>query len=308
MHGLSVKKVSAGTLIAGLLLGLIIWLWQLQPKAPGQAVLSQRDTFSNDTADPKETRLEPEENTVIKNTKVKLKGPTGNYQYLAVFSDEFNKILKTKPGESFETEISLTKGLNIIKLAGFGGQFKAAEEKTINYYMDGSSGVKYAYAGTVKSLFDTLITLSTESGEKSVRTGKTTDFVVPKDDDDKEASAGSLIKQVRIGDYAIALGNTVEKNKDTIFAQKLQIIRQDKPQITKKLTIAKVLTTPKNNSFSAQNLDDSKIVVFDFSKNTDVELDGKTVKASEITKDKTAFIFYTQGEDENSIDLIYLLP
>lgn len=308
MLGFSFKKVFVGTAITGLFIGLILWLWQMQPQTPNQTVLSQKNESKQDNAAiTKENKLEPEQNSIVKNSKIKLKGPTGNYQYLAIFSDDFSKIVKVKPNDSFESDITLVKGINILKLAGFGQQLKRTEEKTLSYYMDNSLSAKYAYAGSVKSLFDTLITLSTEDGEKSVRTGKTTDFAVPKDED-VDATAGSALKAVRIGDYAVALGDLAEKSKDTIFAQKLQIIRQDKPQITKKLVVSKVLTTPKNNSFSAQNLDDSKVLVFDLDKNTDIELDGKTVKASEIAKDKTAFIFYFQTEDENTIELMYLLP
>lgn len=305
------KKLVTGIVALSLLVALIVWLWTLQPQ-PQQVLSDKSNPQSTSSANPEvKSGIDPADNSLLKSSSIKIRGRAGAYQYLAIYSNNSSQVIKVKPQSNFETDFTLTKGLNLIRLEGISQDFKKVEGKTLTYYFDPvlKTSTK-VFAGSVKTLFDTLISVSTENGEMNVRTSQNTKFDFPKDDSNAEASKDSAIKDVRIGDFVIALGTPPEKddNKDSIIADTLQIIRADKPQITKTLFISKVVTGPKQNSFTAKSLENDKIISYSLTKNSDISLDGKDAKSSDIVKDKNAVIFATEQDKDTVVDLIYLIP
>ena len=88
----------------------------------------------------------------------------------------------------------------------------------------------------------------------------------------------------------------------------MEIIRENKPQITKKIAVSKILTAAKANKFSAKDSEANKILDFTLDKNSKVIKNGQSAKDTDIVKDLNAIIIYQDEDDERLIDLVYLLP
>ncbi|MBI3341946.1 hypothetical protein HY024_02385 [Candidatus Curtissbacteria bacterium] len=219
------KKLVLGIVCLSLLVGLMVWLWTLQPqrKQATPANTKIEGTHAATLQDP--SAIDPPDGTILKTAAIKIKGKTGAYNFLAVYTNDSATIIKVNPNTNFEVPFTATKGLNQIVLAGITQDLKTAEQKTLTYFLDPNQSSKKVFAGSVKSIFDTLITLGTAGGDASVRTGKSTQFDIPKEQD--EATTSSQIQSVRIGDFVIAFGNPPEKgeNSDSIIADKVQILR-----------------------------------------------------------------------------------
>src|SRR3990167_3713754 len=159
------------------------------------------------------------------------------------------------------------------------------------------------YAGSVKSILDNLITLTTSTGEKSVKKETKTNLILPSPILSKKP-APAPDESIRIGDFAIALG---EVKDEILNAQDLEIIRENKPQITRKISIAKILTVAKAGKFSAKDTEANKILDFTLDKNSKILKNGQGAKDTDIAKDLNAIIVYQNEGDERLVDLVYLL-
>lgn len=312
----SILKSTVFVFVAIAFIGSLTWLWQRQPKPPefveeatSGAVSGQQITLDNLT-------LKIADNTIVNSKKIKLEGITFTNELVAIYSNNFQDVLKSDKDGNFETAVTLNEGLNLLTIAIVTDDKEKQRQKSLTFYFaKDKTDATIIFAGSVKNIFDTLVTVTTLSGEKNIRTSKSTEFRIP--DEEEQQSTESAVKNVRIGDYAIGLGNAPENSKDTdtIIARSLEIIRENKPQNRINIARIKIISPVRQSIFSASvtsdvttNTLDKKVMELTLDKNSDVTLNNKQGKTTDITKDKNAIVFYHTEGNKNLIDLVYLLP
>lgn len=302
------RKIIAIVTSVFLLLSLIIWLWQRQPQAP--SIESPQETVPSATqsAQPDQEKLtikSPQDDQVISSSKIKLTGHAIPNAFLVAYSPSTQTITQAKADGTFSHELELSADLNLVTVTVLSPNL--TEEKTQNLTLYNAKqpdeGINTVYIGSVKTIFDPLITISNENTQKNIRTTKNTEFDIPKSP--KEETATSPIKNIRIGDFVIALGK--ESNQDTLLAKKVTIIRENKPQNPKKVAGGKILTAVRNNLLTIKTAD-NQIVQLILDKNSTIVKDNKTAKNTDITTDQNTIIVYHLQGDQNLTDLLYLLP
>lgn len=297
--------VKLGLSLIGLLLFALalLWLWQRQPKGQEQQTIPRPASKEAILQKPEsDLEISPSDSQVLTQGLVEFKGKAPANSMMAIYANAFQTIVKTGEKGEFAKEVELAQGLNQVTIATLAANLQTTEQKFLTLWVTTGDESNTVFAGSVKSIFDTLVTITTSNGDRNVRTSKSTKINVPKE----EQSTGSDIKNIRVGDYAIALGNA--QDKDTQVAASLQIIRDNKPQNTKVLAQVVIITSVKNNLFSAKKVAGGEVSEFSLVKQSKVEKDDSTLKITDITKDKTAFIFYHPEKNQNIVDLVFLLP
>ena len=249
----------------------------------------------------------PKDSQVLTSGKIDILGKVDGETYIVIVSNTTSAMGKSAKDGEFKIPIELSEGLNLLDIQVFDNKLSAqgAEQKTLFVTQKETLPQNWqVYAGSVKGILDNLITLTTSTGEKSVKKETKTNLILPSPPLSKKSTPAPL-ESIRIGDFAIALGET----KDEILnAQDLEIIRENKPQITKKVSIAKILTSAKANKFSAKQNEENKILDFTLDKNSKILKNGQSAKDTDIAKDLNAIIVYQDEDGERLIDLAYLLP
>ena len=297
-------------LVASFIL-FLYWLWQRQPRV--QNIQTPKPTAeSNIIQTPESFKITPKDGSVLTSKKVKLTGEI-NPGYLAIFSNDFQAVIKTDQNGKFENEVDLTDGLNLFKLVSFSNKLKQNQENSLVYLLaKNTKDGETIFAGSVKTILDNLLTISTPNGQKNIRSTKDTNITLPKppaDEKNKNEASGSAIQNIRVGDFLIAQGNLANSNKnDEIIAKKIEVTREDKPQINKKLAVVKILASLRGDLFSAKDLETDEILQFNLSKNSEIFQEDKQSKPKDITKNKNTIVIYLVKGDKNLVDLIYLLP
>lgn len=291
-----------------LLLSLIIWLWQRQPQPLNLELPQEPVPSATQSAQPAQEKLQiesPTDGQVLSSQKTKLTGQTVSNAFLVAYSPSAQTITSTKADGTFSHDLELSPNLNLITVTILSPNL--TEEKTANLAIfntkKSDEEITTVYIGSVKTIFDPLITISDENSQKNIRTTKSTEFDIPKSP--KEETAANPIKNIRIGDFAIALGK--QTDQDTLLAKKVTIVRENKPQNTKKIAAGKILTAVRNNLISVK-APDNQISQLNLDKNTSIVKDNKTAKTSDIALSQNTIIVYHPQADQNIIDLIYLLP
>lgn len=296
-------KVPIAAILFILLSTLIIVLWQRQPKLQQQ---QESESTQEASQKPKEEKftITPADGTVLGSSTVKFTGKAETGSLIVIFSNDSHGIAKTKQDGTFELQTAQEQRLNLFKVVFVTQALELAHEKNLSLYLSQKDVGKTIAAGSVKSIFDNLITITTQNGEKNIRTSKSTSFDVPEEEDVEEAT--EEIDSIRIGDYVITTGDATDE--DSIIAKNLQVLRQNKPVLSKEIVLGKIASNVRQNIFSAKNNKDSKIIEFTLGKNTTILLDGQDAQSDSVTKDKSAIILYTKEKDTNLISLVYLLP
>lgn len=302
---LALTKIAIFSIAFIILSTIIVVLWQRQPQGPTtEPETTKGAQISSDKTEKEEFQISPTDGTITSSTNFKFTGKSQAGSLIVIYSNQTNAVTKTQPDDTFELETTAEEGLNLFKVVVIDATGQIQSEKNLSLYISGQDVSKAVAAGSVKSIFDNLITVTTASGNKNIRTGKSTDFDVPQEEDVQEATAE--IDAIRIGDYVIATGDA--SDEDSIIAKNLQVLRENKPVLTKELAIGKIASNVKQNLFPAKNNKDGKIIEFTLNKDSDISVDGQEGKAGDITKDKSAIIIYHPVADKNIADLIYLLP
>ena len=286
----------------------LYWLWQRQPQ-PKE--LQTPETISeNKSAQKKEEKLvtTPPAGSVQTSSKIKIEGKTKPELFVAIFSNDLAIITRSDKSGAFHQEVTLEQGLNQIEIVTISKDLKEDQHDSLLLYLAAESDMGTAvFAGPVKSIFDTLLTISGESGEISVRTTQTTKIKLPPPPGDEEAT-GPAIKNIRVGDFLIALGDPSDDRSDQLKAKLVEVVRENKPQNLRKLTLVKILSVARQSLFSAKSLADNSILELTIDKASQVTVDGKEAKSADIEKNKNAIIIYHPDANKKLLDLIYLLP
>ena len=223
-----------------------------------------------------------------------------------IYSNKEAKVAKTDGAGKFDLEINLLGGLNLFEVAIVTNNLKQATGKSLIYFLsEKNQSAKTVYAGTAKTIFENLITVATAGGDKKVKTTKQTQIKLPSAPDQEEAT-GPAFSQIRVGDFLIALGDVA--SDDTLAAWEIEIIRKNKPQLTKQLVTAKTLSTVKTNLFSAKVTTTEEIVEFTLDKNSQILVGESLAKTGDIQKNKNAVIIFELQENKKIVSLLYLLP
>lgn len=284
------------------------WLWNRQPNSTQkkEAVLSE--AAQQELPEQKQEGFrttEPKDNSVILQSKSKIKGIAYPNSYVAIYSNFSSKIVKANEKGDFETEIELAGGINFINLTSFNDALAQEGQTAITIFATSDKKItsQTVFAGSVKNILGNAITVSTKEFEGTISTDKNTTFEIPKDEEEATVSA---IKNVRLGDYAIALGEIGKDNN--LKAKSVEIVRENKPQNTRNFAIVQILTTPKQNAFKTKNDKDAKTIDLTLSKTSQVIIEDKVQKPEKITKNKKAIIIYHKDEGDNIVELIYQFP
>lgn len=293
------------------IIGIIVILWQRQPRAKIEEQIQKIPAITQKNQKEEALTVSPQDGTVLKNNKVKFEGKTNPQSYVLIYTNDVQKVAKSQGDGTFSAELSFKTGLNLAKVTVLSDKFENIAEKNLTFYVSTEDVGNAVVAGSVKSTFDNLVTITGTSGDKNVRTYTQTVYDQPAipvaSPSSKKASPQPSPKDsgdVRVGDFAIALGDT---NADSISAKKVILIRQDKPQNKELIAQGQIITDVKQNLFSIKNTKDGQIVELKLGKNSDVQFPDKDGSFKDISKDKTVIIFYSSVDKDNIPDLIWIL-
>lgn len=282
---------------------LIFWLWQRQPRPVKIETSPEEASLSGKPAEKEPNWLtKPKDNQILAATLVDFQGQTTPGSFIIVYANTLQEVIKADRTGTFGKTIELPQGLNLINVIALSSKLEQEQRAQLTLFVQEKDSIgQTVFAGSVKSIFDTLITITTPAGDRHIRTTKSTDFQFPAEDQDATPSA----KSVRIGDFAIAQGDT--SDPDTLLARRVEIIRLDKPTISEELVVSTILTSVRQNIFSIRD-SANQIVELTLDNNSQISEDGKETTKTQIVKDKKALILYNQEEDKKIVDLIYLPP
>lgn len=289
---------------------LVFWLWQRQPKV---AIQNQPEKTTS-TIENKQTEkdisilvLSPKDSDILDTTTVKFSGKTGKDNKVILFSNYAGDIAGAKTDGTFEITQIFDNGLNLINIVSIDQNFKEIQKQSLTLYVSNTPGKdKNVTAGLVNKIFQDNLVVTTLNGDVTVKKTSSTTISVPKPDTAKQTPpAKNKDADIRVGDYVVVLGT---KTKDTdITASQIQILRDNKPQITKKYAPIKFASAAKLKIFSGNNILDNKLTEFKLDKTNIIDNDKKSDEKA-IVKDKRAIIFYTPTGSDNVASLIYILP
>ncbi|KKS04880.1 hypothetical protein A2W45_03375 [Candidatus Curtissbacteria bacterium RIFCSPHIGHO2_12_41_11] len=293
-------------LIASFLL-VLFWLWQRQPKITKENSQNLTTPQTNQEEKAQEFIKNPKDNSILASNKVNIEGQADPDGYVAILASTDQAVVITTSDGQFSKEIELGQGLNLVEVISILPDFKQDKKQTLTLLVSGDKSQGAVFAGTVKSIFDTYLTITTPTGQKNLRSQKSTNIILPPaPKDQEEATSPSGIKAIRVGDYLIAEGEI--SSPDEMTTTKIEVLREDKPQNNKKLMVGRILVSPRQNLFSVKDITNSEITEFALFKNTQITKVDKEAKPQDLTKDANAIIIYHQDGDKNLVDLIYLLP
>lgn len=294
------KPVAILLIIFIAIASLMYWLWQRQPKVNNYQVSNQVQTLEqNKEQESTEFEINPKDESIIKEESTKFSGKTNPNGYVVVVANSNQGITKSNESGQFEIEIQLSSGLNLVNVFTLSENLDQTQNKLITLYVDEKETSNTVYAGPVKGIFDEVITITSSQGEQTIRKKTSTKI-------NFEDSANEKGDDIRVGDFLIVLAN--KENQKDIDATLIKVHRLEKPQNNKKYFAGILLSIAKENIFSASSINDSKIIEFSLSKNSLISQNGQQIKEDKIAKDKKAIVVYSNVEDKNIPDLVYLLP
>lgn len=287
------------------------WLWQRQPKgAKEESAPTQSNQVQNPSAEKAkvQSNLKPQDASILTSAKTTFTGSVAPNSIVIIYSNSIQVTTKSDDKGNFQKDINLSAGLNLFNISVYSQNLDETDRKTLTLYLAKDKEVtgNTVYAGSVKSIFNNLITLTTTNGDKNVSAQNSTNFAFPKNVTDNSEATNSALSNIRVGDYMIALGKSEETDK--ITAQKITIIRDNKPQNSELISTVKLLTAPRQNLFSAKNEKDGKILEFTLNKDSSIETNGQTAKSTDIAKDKRAIVVSYSSNGDQIVDLITLIP
>jgi len=281
------------------------WLWQRQPI---NEIIPEKEEQLESVQSNNITQLSvsPKNFSVVKAEIIDFAGITKPNSYVGVFTNEFHNITESDEKGNFSTKLALSEGLNLINLTTISDNLTDESSETLIYYFateeENLDNDTIVFAGPVSSIFDNLIVVTTTEGEKKIQTSKDTLLEIPQEEE-LEATQSALTN-IRIGDYAVALGKITE---DFLDAGGLLIIREDKPQIVKKITSGIILTSVNDSLFSIRN-QSSDIVEFSLAQTTEISSISESPSIEDIAKDNNTIVVYSSLDEENLANLVYILP
>jgi len=285
----------------------IYWLWQRQPKPSNLQTPQIKTTQTQKPQGEQSPDFKPADFSVLTTNKIKIEGKTLPDSFVVIFSNDIAAVTKSDSSGNFQADTTLANGLNLIDSVVISRDLSQKDQRSLTYFVsDNQANGNTVYVGTLKTIFDTLLTISTTNSEKSIQASKSTAVSLPPPSNGEKETTVSPLKNIRIGDYLIVMGDLIkDAENEKLQAKKIEVIRENIPQNGKNLTLAKTLTTVRQNLFSAKNSTDNQILEFTLAKTSLIQVDDKNSKAADIAKDKNAIIIWHENNGKNTVDLIY---
>lgn len=305
-----VKAVVFLIVVSGLV-AAIYFLWQRQPKTKAQEEGTNVQTVVKSEAEkPGNTNTfvtSPTKDEILGSTDVKIAGQTSTSGTALIYSNNFNTSVVITPDGNFAYDTLLKDGLNLVQVAILDPDLKETQSQTLTVYVskdDAGKNLSFK-AGTVKKIFEGTLTITTTSGETELTTNSSTKYTnTNPPTNTKSPAPKNQDNDVRVGDYIVAIG---QNDQGSHRAEKIEIYRDNKPQLTKTYAAVKIASPAKSNIFSGNNLKDSKLLELMLDKNSQIFEGDKKVNASSIAKDKTAITFFTERDGDNVVSLLSLI-
>lgn len=278
------------------------WLWQRQPTTQDKTTNTKISSVNPSTSPlPEELfTFSPQGNVIVSKNKIDFEGKTSPNEFVLVFSNFSQNISKADNQGKFQISINLAEGINQITLKSLDESFKESYAKTVSFYQDSESKDTKFYSGLVKSTFDTLITITVEGNDQTIRQKSSTELFYDDSIDEEDTD-------IRVGDFIMALGNATE-NKD-FDANSLYILRNNKPKNISEYLYGIFTSDVKANIFSARDQKNANLVEFFLSTETGFLIGSDEGTEDDIVKDNRALILFHEDEDNDNVaDLIYILP
>lgn len=312
----SAKPTAITIVVILLLASAAYWLWQRQPKPQNNEAPQVTTTQKTASPTPAKALLEftPIDGQVLTDSLVTFNGKSTPAKYIIAYSNSAQNITQSSDKGDFKLNLTLTDGLNLITVSTLDENFLEKDSKQVVIYSntDKSAAYKTVFAGSVKSIFDNLLTITTATGEKTFRQKTSTKLVLPKNTPPTKQTAKDNTT-IRVGDYIIALGSV--ENEKEFSAETISVIRENKPQNAEKFTDAIILSNAQKNPkvkdqilFSAKNPKENSAVELILGKESKISDAGKDAKEDKIVKDRKALIFFHPQDKDKIADLVYLLP
>ena len=287
---------------------IIYWLWQRQPK--GMTLTQELTTPASQNQGATGSAVQSikvaiEDGKVLQQKKLQLQGQVPPNSLVVIYSDTANAIVKSDQAGSFTSSVDLENGLNLIGISVLGSDFKEIAAKNLTYYQESANTTNtVVYAGLVKSIFENIITLTTQNGDMPVKKDGSTQVNIPKL---PGVQAEPQDQDIRVGDYMVAMGKTVTSGQ--LETKSINILRDNKPQNQTHYAVVKILSSLSKNTFSAQQNGQSSIVKITTTSDTSYFDQDKEADIKAVTKDKSAIVIFHEDAKANDVaDLVYLLP
>jgi len=296
----AIKPVLIALVFFILIATVVYWLWQRQPKPNEPQVKTPAPQAIQKKLEETQLEITPASGHVLAENNVTFEGKTFGTSYIIISASNTLGITQANENGEFKIEAELAQGLNLIDVIAIDPNLAELKTLPLTLYIDPDSKVSTVLTGPVKSIFDNLITITTAQGEQTIRQKSSTKLILPETESDKEDD------DIRVGDFIIALGE-IENEKD-FDTSSIEVIREEKPQNNEKYLAGALLTKVNKNIFSVRNQKDSQIVEFNLSKDSKISKNGEDAQIEDIAKDKKAIIVFYTKDNENTADLIYLIP
>lgn len=299
-------KIAITVIFTLAIVAFMYWLWQRQPRIP-QVTTPQIQQVTGAERE-QSLQIKPQDGSILAQNKITFEGQTKPNQIVLIYSNDFASAVSSDKNGNFSQNATLVGGLNIVQIVYQQNDPKQSQKYTLTYLVAAKSdpGKTNVFAGSVKSIFDTVLVITWQGKDKTINAARDIDVILPKNKGEESEATGSAFSNLRLRDFIIATG-TLTKNGQ-LTAKSLEVIRENPPQMLAQFAQIKILNAPNKNSFSARDETTSEIVAYSVDKNTEILQDSQKVQAKDIAKDKKALVVYHSEKNQNLVDFIYLLP
>src|SRR3989344_4836440 len=188
--------------VLSFLIFTIWWLWQRQPKTP----TAEKKQASMEQIKPSQNTpfvKSPKDSQVLSSGKIEFSGKVEGETYIVIVTNSTSAFGKSEKNGEFKIPIELSEGLNLAEIQVFNTNLSTAgtEQKTLFVAQKESPSQNWqVYAGSVKGILDNLITLTTPTGEKSVKKETKTNLILPSPPLSRKPTPAPD-ESIRIGDF-----------------------------------------------------------------------------------------------------------
>lgn len=305
---MSMTKIAAAAIFIITIAAFMYWLWQRQPKVQPLTTPQQVQQATPEVKQ-ESFQIKPQDTKIISGNKISIEGKSKSNQTVLIFSNNFAIATKSNKDGNFTKEVTLTNGLNFVQIVYLENDPKLSQKQYLTYYVDKKSdpAKTNVFAGSVKSIFDTVLAITWQGKEITINVAKDANIVLPKSPKDEKATASvSPLSNIRLQDFIIATG-TLDKNEQLV-AKNLEVVREDIPQISSQFAQITIFAAPSKNSFLAKTDKSSEAITLIIDSDSQILEGDQKMQAKDILKDKKAAVIYHSEKNQNLVDLILLLP
>ncbi len=304
-------KIAISAVFIIVVASFMYWLWQRQPRlqqltAPTQTQQAQE---ASGQANQESLQIKPADTQVLSQNKITFEGKAKPNRIVLIYSNDFANTTSSDNNGNFTKTATLVNGLNFVSVVFLDNDPKQTQKQTLTYLVvnKADSQKTNVFAGSVKSIFDTVLALTWQQKDKTINVAKNAEIIMPKNPkEEKITPTVSPLSSIRLQDFVVGLG-ILDKNGQ-LSANSLEVIRENIPAISAQFAQIKIVTAISKNSFSAIDEATSENLTFVIDTNTEILLGEQKMQTKDITKDKKAIVVYHSEKNQNLVDSLFLLP